>query len=274
MANMERERRQIVDYFLAESPAGTGVQRAEKLTSERIFGRKHDVWDVQGSDGRWWVITNPTNLYNHDDHPSMHTAFALHIGVTARLAARESLKAPVDEEMRNRAAAAWRLYEQAAEALDRSDEAEDFQAVGARCRECLITFTTAIADESFVPSGEVAPKKSDFVGWSRCIVGAWTSGARSERPRAYLRNLAEQTWKLVSWLTHEKNATRLDGTLALDATAHTIEMFSLAQTRFELGETDRCPACGSYQLSNDYDVEADLSLRVCDSCDWVGPPLG
>jgi hypothetical protein len=188
--------------------------------------------------------------------------------------AQESLKAPVDEELRDRAAAAWRVYEQAAKALDQGDEAEDFQAVGARCRECLISFMSAIADESFVPEGEVAPKKSDYVGWSRCIAAAWASGSHSERLRAYLRNLAEQTWKLVSSLTHEKNATRHDGILALAATAHTIEMFSVTQIRFERGETDRCPACGSYQLSSDYDAESDLEFRVCDSCDWVRPPLG
>ncbi len=193
MADIERERRQIIEYFLLESPAGTTVQRAEKLTSERIYGRKHDVWDVQASDGRWWVITNPTNVFSHDDHPSMHTAFALHIGVTARLIANESLKPPVDDDLRDHASAAWRLYEQAAEALDQSDEAEDFQAVGVRCRECLITFISAVADESFVPEGEVVPKKSDFVGWGRCIAAAWASGSHSERLRGYLRNLAEQT---------------------------------------------------------------------------------
>jgi hypothetical protein len=52
------------------------VERAEKLASERIYGQKFDIWDVQASNGRWWVVTNPTNLYSHGDFPSMHTVFA------------------------------------------------------------------------------------------------------------------------------------------------------------------------------------------------------
>lgn len=163
MENVERERRHIIDYFLAESAEGSTVQRAEKLTSERIYGRKHDIWDLQASDGRWWVVTNPTNLYSHDDFPSMHTAFALHIGVTARMIAHQSLQAPVNDEDRHRLEPAWRRFEQAAEALDNADETEDFQAVGMRCRECLLTFIEHAASDDMVPEGVEPPKQGDFV---------------------------------------------------------------------------------------------------------------
>jgi hypothetical protein len=85
------QQRNIIEYFLSQSPEGTVVQRAEKVASERVYGTRHDVWDVDASDGRWWVITNPTNLYPQEvaPTPSMDHAFALHIGVLARLAARE-----------------------------------------------------------------------------------------------------------------------------------------------------------------------------------------
>src|SRR4030088_1993406 len=59
----ERERRQVVDYFLSQSPEGTTVEHAEKIAIERVYGIAHEVWEVHASDGRWWVITNPTNLY-------------------------------------------------------------------------------------------------------------------------------------------------------------------------------------------------------------------
>lgn len=64
------QRGAIIDYFLSQSPEGTAVHHAEKIASERIYGLKHDVWDVQSSDGRWWVITNPTNLYPQEMTPS------------------------------------------------------------------------------------------------------------------------------------------------------------------------------------------------------------
>lgn len=35
-------------------------------------------------DGRWWVITNPTNLYSHYEFPSADYTLSFHIGVVAR----------------------------------------------------------------------------------------------------------------------------------------------------------------------------------------------
>src|SRR4051812_10008673 len=74
---------------------------SEKVASESIYGMRHHVWDVYASDGRWWVITNATNLYPHDETPvtpSMDRALALHIGITARVLAGESRLAAVGEE--------------------------------------------------------------------------------------------------------------------------------------------------------------------------------
>ncbi len=51
-------------------PEGTAVHHAEKVASGRIYGIKHDGWDVRASDDRWWVITNPTNLYPREMAPT------------------------------------------------------------------------------------------------------------------------------------------------------------------------------------------------------------
>jgi hypothetical protein len=267
----ERERRHIVDYFLRESREGTTVQHAEKVAVERIYGRPHDVWDVHASDGRWWVITNPTNLYSAERFPSMDEAFAFHIGVTGRMLARSALEAPVRDEHRDRLAQAWRRYEQAAEAHNEADEAEDVQAVGMRLREALVTFVGEIATDMMVPEGSERPKKADFVGWTELAANTFAPGSRNARLRAYLKAIAKNTWELVNWLTHDKNATQFDGLMALDATANVLEAFSNATIRFERGETNRCPSCGSYQLSRDYDDEAETSFAYCKVCDWEGP---
>ena len=34
------------------------------VLAETILGHRHDVWDVHTNRDRWWVITNPTNLYS------------------------------------------------------------------------------------------------------------------------------------------------------------------------------------------------------------------
>jgi hypothetical protein len=176
----EHERRAVIEYFLLESPDGTEVEHAEKIASERIYGDPHDVWDVHASDGRWWVITNPTNLYSQDEFKSMDYALSFHIGVITRLAANQAQKArthsPAEQE---RLAAVWRSYEQAGEALNHADEAEEFQSVGMRCRETLLAFVKEVADESMVPDGNHAPKHGDFVGWSDLIIADVAAGATS-----------------------------------------------------------------------------------------------
>src|SRR4051812_32312315 len=106
MKSPDRERKHVIDYFLRESAEGTAVENAEKVAVERVYGIAHDVWDVHASDGRWWVITNPTNLYSAERFPSMGEAFAFHIGVTGRILAHQALVAPVRDEHRDRLAQA------------------------------------------------------------------------------------------------------------------------------------------------------------------------
>jgi hypothetical protein len=272
MESPERERKQIVDYFLAESPEGTSVEHPEKIAVERVHGVPHDVWDVHGSDGRWWVITNPTNLHCAERFPSMDEAFAFHIGVTGRLIAREALDAPVREEHRGHLSQSWRRYEQATRAHNEGDEAEDFQAVGIRLREAPLSLVTDLANESLmVPEGDEAPKQGDFVNWTALIANGIAPGSRNARLRTYLKMTAKATWELVNWLTHDKNATQFDGLMTLDATANVLEAFSNATIRFERGEAERCPSCGSYQLSKDYEDDTYAEFAYCKVCDWEGP---
>jgi hypothetical protein len=69
----EEEREAVVGYYLSQSP-GAEVTFLQKVYAESILGHRHDVWDVHASDGRWWVITNPTNLYSQAQFPNMDLA--------------------------------------------------------------------------------------------------------------------------------------------------------------------------------------------------------
>ena len=42
------------------------------------------------------------------------------------------------------------------------DEAENFQAVGVRLRECLISFIVETANDDLVPVGDVPPQGANF----------------------------------------------------------------------------------------------------------------
>lgn len=269
LGRVPHEEESIHDYVAWQAP-DEQIIHLEKVTSERVFGRKLDVWDVHTDKNRWWVITNPTNLYSQELFPSLDYTLSFHVGVTARMMADESKTA--SHEQWERLSAAWRRWEQAAEALDKADEAEEFQAVGMRCRECLLAFIRAVADKSMVPVSHEAPKSADFIQWSEVIAHTIAQGSRTRDIRQYLKSLATSTWQLVNWLTHATNAVEFDGRMAVDATQNTLVAFNTALVRYERGVPDRCPQCSSYKLTSVYQPGLDVDppyITLCESCGWA-----
>ena len=47
------------------------VQHVERVKTEHIMGATYEIWDVTTDKGRWWVITNMTNLYSQEYFPSL-----------------------------------------------------------------------------------------------------------------------------------------------------------------------------------------------------------
>lgn len=220
------------------------------------------------------MITNLTNLYLQRDVPGMDQALTLHIGLMERLMARHN---PSGVEERDRLTGAWRRVEQAFEALDAAGEAEEFQAVGMRCREALLSFVHSVANASMLRDGETAPKKSDFLHWSELIAEHVAAGASNERVRGYLKDLAKAVWELVNWLTHAKNAVKTDATLATEGTSHALFAFGMALIRKERGVPDRCPQCASYRITRDWRPEHGPDheyVTRCEACDWEDLPPG
>jgi hypothetical protein len=189
--------------------------------------------------------------------------------------AREQPSVSNDQVLR--LASPWRRWTQAAEALNVADEAEEFQAIGMRCRECLLDFVREVADPTMVPKGEDAPKRGDFVHWAEHIAQTIAHGGSAEEVRSYLKALAKATWQLVSWLTHAKNAVRSDGQMAVDATHHVLVAFGEALVRHERGHADRCPSCASYQVYSEYRPDLDIEppyLTRCLACGWADHEMG
>jgi hypothetical protein len=175
-----------------------------------------------------------------------------------------------EERVGDRLAAAFRRWEQAAEALDASKESEEVQAVGMRCRECLIAFVRSVAEPDMVPAGEVSPKAADVIHWAELIADVVSPGSRSADIRSYLKSLARSTWQLVSWLTHAAIAVRYDGTLAVDATYAVLNAYGAAILRHERPTSDRCSRCSSVriQIVEDPTFESGLGI-ACGSCGFV-----
>jgi hypothetical protein len=154
------------------------------------------------------------------------------------------------------------------------DEAEEFQAVGMKLRECLLTLVHTLSKPEYVPAGQEAPKRSDFIHWAELIADAVAPGPRAQETRAYLKAVTKTTWQLVNWLTHSANAVLQDARLAHQAAENLFAAFWTAVEKHESGAPDRCPSCGSYRILTDYRPDLGIDppyILLCERCDWVAP---
>jgi hypothetical protein len=181
-----------ISSYVEWQARGEKVQHAEKIKTERLLGREYQCWDVHTQRRRYWVITSPTNLYSQELFPSLDYTLSFHVGVMIRVDA--SQKGAPDAAQGVRLVAVWRRWEEASNALDAAEEAEEFQAVGMRCRECLIQLVRSVSKAEMVPKGLDLPQRSNVVGWSEHIANAVGAGASAEHLRGHLKSIAKSTW--------------------------------------------------------------------------------
>ena len=152
----------------------------------------------------------------------------------------------------------WRRW-QAVDALGTAREAEDFQAVGVRLRECLVSFAGEISSDDLVGHGGAVPKGADVVGWTDLLVAKVLADAKSWR--SYLRKLTRETWDFVNWLTHAKNARYHDAEFGVAAVEHFLATLSATLLRAGREDHGRCQQCDSYALG----------AGRCRQCNWEDP---
>jgi hypothetical protein len=266
----EHEERYIRDYVNSQSSDDDRAGLVQKIGSQRVLGRIHEIYDVHCTSTRWWVITNPTNLYLQSDFPQAEQALMFHIGLGAMVAERSRSEMDIEDE--EYVSTSWRCYRQAVLAMNEAAEAEDYQAVGIKCRDALIALAKAQADAGWLGEVDEPPKSADFKGWANIFADRLADG----RMRAYIKGLVDKTWDLAVWLQHCSNATEYDADIILDATAHLVGTFGKLIRRHESGEPERCPRCESYKLDNDIQHddagEGFYESTVCGACGWRSQP--
>jgi hypothetical protein len=270
----DAEEQKVIDYVEWQVfDDSEKVTFLEKVLTEHVMGIANDCWNVHTNKRQWWVISGQfMNLYLQRLFPSLDYLLSFHLGLMLRM---ESERTGTDDpRLADRLAAAFRLWEQAAQALDQSSESEEVQAIGMRCRETLLTFIKSVSDPAMVPTGTTIPQASNFEDWADIIAGHIAAGSRNERVRGYLRALADKTWKLVNWLTHTANASRIEGTMAIDATHALLEAFGTALIRHERKTPERCGRCGSLRLRLMYMPELDTDGAICQTCGFLMKPDG
>lgn len=258
----------ILRYIEKEAQDET-VQHIEKIKREIVLGEVYDIWDVITDKDRWWVITNLTNLYSQAHFPSLDYTISFHVGLMARLKSRSGRvnaydPTPFDEVLRR--------SEQANDRHDSSVEAEDYQAVGMLLRESLISLTSAIRRHAEMPNEIERPQDSNFIGWTEVLMNQLCAGGSNKELRQHLKNSAKETWQLVNWLTHTRNANKTASSIAINACQTIIGHFIQVLERSRTDKTEACPVCRSRDVRTHYDAlispDGDYYLS-CGVCDWT-----
>jgi len=183
---------------------------------------------------------------------------------------REGVKFGLSDDEADNFIETLRRLHQARDALQHAAEAEDFQAVGMRCREALLTLVRECGKVGRVRE-ESSPKQADFLGWIELIANEALPGPRAERLRGYVKTVSRGTWELVQWLTHARSASQFDGEIGLDATINVGLVVVKVMNRWLSGKGWGCPACGSYQLNGrkrNNDPEEFRYELYCEVCGW------
>lgn len=261
----------IADYVHGQAREET-VQHIEKIRDEFVLGDKYEVWDVITDKDRWWVITNLTNLYSQKYFPSLDYTFSFHVGLMMRIRSRpESATSedptPFDE--------VFRRQEQAKNRHERAVEPEDYQAIGMHLRECLISLVSAMRRRVPLSEGIDRPQDANFVEWSEVLTNQLCGGGGNKELRKHLKSLAKETWQLVNWLTHDRDADGLASTIAIHSCDTVVGHFLQVFMRETTDDIHECPLCKSRNIRSHFDnsIQPDGTYYLtCGVCDWNNHP--
>jgi hypothetical protein len=263
----------VREYFEWQAP-DLKITFMQKVYSEAVLSHRHDVWDIHTNKDRWWVITNPTNLYSQDQFPNMDLAVTFHIGLCLRIPRTE--KQIVDDVRVVPFDSVFVKLAEASDALSGALKVADYQAVGVRCREVLLEFVGAAQDAA--EWTKEPPKRADFRGWTTLIANELLPGDSNKERRGLLKSTLESAWTFSNWLTHSKSATWPDGDMAIGSTEHAVSMATSLLVRELRGVPGQCPECGSPRLQPE-EGENSATPGVlwqrprCLDCGWAGRPV-
>lgn len=275
LATTQDEIDKITSYFEWQAP-DLKVEFLQKVYVEHVLNHRHEIWDIHTNGDRWWVITNPTNLYSQEQFPNMDLALTFHVGLCLRVPRSEKQKLselPVEPFV-----GCFRALTEAAEALTHAEEVNDFQALGVRCRETLLAFSDAAQTVLPWTSSDQKPKRADFKAWTEHVCQIVLAGAAHEERRHLFKTLLDSTWKFANWLTHAKRSKWHDAEAAVTTTEHVIGLAISIVIRHLRGVPEVCPACGSHRLSPQRGFHSEFpdmewERPTCDRCEWTGTPV-
>jgi hypothetical protein len=254
-----------------------GIDHAEKVQSEAIFGRPHDVWDVHLRGGeRLWVISEPMFAYPQSEIRSLDIALSFHVGLVQRMhygSGAESAAPAVTDAVTE----VDRCQRQLHNALMSAAEISELQAIGVRAREALLSLgdlmQVAFSEGETTPGDE--PKRADFAAWTRLIATRALPGKSLARLRTAAINSGLDAWHAANWLTHARNASYVDAMLVVTLVDRALDSHRYVMSRHKLGPDRICEKCGSRKLWSEYrpgESDQTLAVLTCAFCGTEAAP--
>lgn len=269
VGNDSDRERDIADYVHGQAQDET-VQHVELIKQEVVIGDRYEIWDVVTDKNRWWVITNYTNLYSQRHFPSLDYTLSFHIGLMMRLRSRPDScqeASPFDE--------VYRRQEQAKHRHDTAVEAEDYQSVGMHLRECLLSLIGVLRRRVEIQPEIKRPQDSNFIAWCDVLMNQLCGGNANKELRQHLKNIAKDTWQLVNWITHDRNANDTTSSIGIHSCDTVVGHFIQILMRERAGPADKCPLCSSRNVRTHFDISIEPDgdyYMTCGACEWNNHP--
>lgn len=261
---------------MASQAPDVTVELIQKISTENVGTVQHAIWDVHTNTDRWWVITNPMNLYSQQQFPNVDYALTFHIGLSIRIPRSEKQKLkdiPIEPF-----AACYRTLQASYDALGHAGGVADYQTLGVRCREALLSFVDAAQTVLPWESTEDKPHRANFKAWVDHICARTLAGSTHENRRSLFKTLLDAAWKFANWLTHAKGSHLRDAEAAVQVTESATMLCISAVIQHLRGVPDACPVCGSHRLSPERGLHTSIpnvlwERPTCDECGWTGKPI-
>lgn len=119
------------------------------------------------------------------------------------------------------------------------------------------------------------PQVSNFKEWSDLLMGQLCPGSRNKELRRYLKAVTDETWLLVNWLTHDRNASDTATSITIHACDTLIGHYLQISMRAETDNIERCPLCSSRNIRTHFDIAIEPDgeyFSTCGACTWSNHP--
>lgn len=132
----EHEARYIRDYVNIQSPDVDPAGLVQRVGSRRIVGRVHEMYDVRASSPAGGSSPIPqTSTPRTTSRRSSRRASSILVWASSWLSGVER---SCPRQTRSGCPGSWRRFKQALAGMDDAGGAEDFQAIGIKCRDSLL----------------------------------------------------------------------------------------------------------------------------------------